>query len=342
MDCRVKKYLVTILVLLACSAPAAAEYPTSAKQAITIIDDFGDTVVIPGVPERIVSLAPSNTEIIFALGLGEKVVGVTEYCTYPPETGSIEKVGGFSTVNIEKVVSLHPDLVVAAEGNTEEVIDHLRDLGLTVITLYPQSIGDVLGNIELVGTATGKEAEAMAMTGGLQRRIDAVTRKTSSLAEKPTVAHIIWYDPLWVSGKFTFQEELIELAGGQNAFPGIEGWEIIGLEEFIMADPDIILVNKGNGMGAGGKDLIYENIVNDPRLQDLHAIREGRVSLVDSDMADRGGPRIVDALEMVAADIHPELFSGTGETPAPTSTPGFGVIAIIAVILGALLIYSRK
>ena len=312
------------------------------EEGITITDDFGYTVFMQDVPERIVSLAPSNTEILFSLGLGEKVVGVTEYCNYPPEVESTEKVGGYSTVNIEKVVALHPDLVVAAFGNTEQVIDHLRNLGLTIISLNPQSIEDVLRNIELVGKATGKEAVANAMTRDLQQRIDAVTEKTASLAERPTVAHIIWYDPLWVSGENTFQEELIELAGGQNAFPKIEGWEIIGLEEFITIDPDIILVNEGTGMGAGGKDLIYENIVGDARLQNLQAVKGGRVYLVNTDMVDRGGPRIVDALEMVAADIHPELFTGARETAAPTSTPGFGIVAVFSIILAAALIRMRR
>ncbi|MBN1194600.1 MAG: ABC transporter substrate-binding protein [Methanomicrobiaceae archaeon] len=301
---------------------------------ITVTDDFGETVTITGTPQRIVSLAPANTEILFALGLGDRVVGVTDYCNHPSETVAIEKVGGYSTVNVEKVVAARPDLVIAAFGNTEEVVSHLRSLGLTIIALNPESIDDIIDNIRLVGTATGTGEKAEAIAADMERRIAAVViARDTRVADRPSVVHLVWYDPIWVSGSGTFQDQMFEMAGGTNAFPGVNGWEIVSLEEFVTTNPDIILVNSGTGMGESGYDLIYTYVVNEPRFQGLAAVRNGRVYVVDSDMIDRGGPRIVDALEQVATDIHPEIFEAPESTPIPVQyTSGFGGIAALMVI----------
>ena len=286
---------------------------------ITVIDDFGKTVTLPGIPQRIVSLAPSNTEIVYAVGAGDRVVGVTDYCNYPPETTDVEKVGGYSSVNIEKVVAAQPDLVLAALGNTEEVVSYIESLGLTVVSLNPASIQDVVDDVRLVGTATGNAQEAATLAVSMEQRITAVRTKAAAAAEWPTVAHVVWYDPIWVSGGNTFQDEMFEIAHAKNAFPDIDGWQIVGLEDFITTDPDIILVNSGSGMGEAGYDLIYTYMMEEPRLQGVTAIREGRVYIVESDTIDRGGPRIVDALEQVAAAIHPDIF-GTAGTPVPAET----------------------
>lgn len=321
------------------TAPASSSW-----QPITITDDFGVRVVIAQEPRRIVSLAPANTEILFALGLGDRVVGVTDYCNYPADAQEKPKVGGFSTVNIERVVAAKPDLVLAAYGNTEEVVNHLRNLGLTVVALNPDSMQGTLRDIALVGEATGRTAEAADLKNSMQTRIDAVTAAAGTASERPTVMHAVWYDPIWVSGNATFQNELITLSGGKNAFSGIEGWQIVTMERFITTNPDIILVNSGTGMGDSGTDMIYRYFMNEPRFAKMKAIQEDRVYIVDSDIIDRGGPRIVDALEEVAAAIHPDLFQASPAAAPATAAqaPGFGAVAGMTALLGACIILRRQ
>jgi len=309
--------------LPAVSTPAPAS-PVTVGGAVTVTDDFGETVTLPGIPQRIVSLAPANTEILYAIGAGDRVVGVTDYCNYPAAAADVEKVGGYSTVNIEKVIAAKPDLVLAALGNTEEVVRYMQGLGLTVVSLNPASIQGVVDDVRLVGAATGNAQEAEAIAALMEQRIAAVRTKAAAATEVPTVAHVVWYDPIWVSGSDTFQNEMFEIVHARNAFPDIEGWQVVGLEDFITTNPDVILVNSGSGMDGAGYDLIYSYMMEEPRLQGVTAIREGRVYIVESDTIDRGGPRIVDALEEVASDIHPDLFGAAGtsareatQSPAP-------------------------
>jgi iron complex transport system substrate-binding protein len=310
---------------------------------VTVTDDYGEIVTIRGLPQRIVSLAPSNTEILYALGLEDRIVGVTDYCNYPPETADKPKVGGYSTINIEKVIAADPDLVFAATGNTEDVVDRLRALGMTVVTLNPLTVDDVLRDTELVGAATGQEEQAAACVEKLRARIQTVTGKTEELAEKSSVAHVVWYDPIWVSGRGTFQDEVIAMAGGTNAFGSVEGWGIVGLEEFITADPEYIFVSSGTGMGNGGYDIVYDYFMNEPRMQRLEAVRNGHVYVVDADIISRGSPRIVDALEEVAGDLHPDLFDTDTPTATPTvQSPGFGVVPLAFAFLAVLLIRVKR
>ncbi|HJJ65333.1 MAG TPA: ABC transporter substrate-binding protein, partial [Methanocorpusculum sp.] len=204
--------------------------------AVTITDDLGVTVTIENPPERIVSLSPANSEILFALGLDEKIVGVTEYCTYPEAALSKEKIGGFSTVNIEKVSVLNPDLIVAADGNSEETVAHLRELGFTVITINADTIDTTLDDILLLGKATGADDEAEALVSSMKEDLAEIAEKTSA-EEKPTILHCMWTDPLWVSGSATFQDEMITAAGGINAAAAEEGWVALTMEKFLTMNP---------------------------------------------------------------------------------------------------------
>lgn len=318
----------------ATSTPAAGVTHVPDTGGRTVTDDFGKEVYIPAPPQRIVSLAPANTEILYALGLGDKVVGVTDYCNYPEAALAVEKVGGYSSVNIEKVLQAKPDLVVAAYGNTAEVIDHLDSLGLTVISLNPTSIEDVMNNIHLVGEATWADDEAVAVVDDMQTRIDAVETAVACADTTPSVVHLVWNDPIWVSGAGSFQDEMFAMAGATNAFSSVEGWEIVSMEEFIITDPDVIIVNSGSGMGGEQYDILYEYVMEEPRFQGLSAVKEDRVYLVDSDVIDRGGPRIVDSLEIVGRDIHPECFAeGNAAQPIATQSPApfLGFLTALAV-----------
>ena len=179
--------------------PVAAQ--TSAQWTpVTLTDDYGYQITIDKEPHRIVSFAPANTEMIFALGLGDRVVGVTEYCNYPEEATTKPVIGGYTTVNIERVVAQKPDLVIAYYGNGEETVNHLRQLGLTVMTMNSDSVAGTFHDIELIGKATGKTTEAEQLTKNMQKRIDAVTAKLQGITTTPTAFHCVWADPLWVSG----------------------------------------------------------------------------------------------------------------------------------------------
>ncbi|BDC36046.1 MAG: cobalamin-binding protein [Candidatus Methanoliparum thermophilum] len=260
--------------------------------------------------EKIVSLAPSNTEILFALGLGEKVVGVTDYCNYPEEAKRKEKIGGYSTVDIEKVVLLKPDLVLAAYGNGEEVVKRLKELGLNVavVSSKPETcIEDTLKEIKYVGKITGKEKEALSLYEEMENKIKEITDRTRD-AKKVRVTHICWHEPIYVAGAESLQEDILEKAGGENVFSDKKGWHTVSLEELITKNPEVIIVSSGAGMG-GEEDVAYNYILEEERLKSIDAVKNNRVYLIDADIIDRSGPRIVDALEDVAKFIHPEIYS---------------------------------
>ena len=325
--------LLTALLLLALFAIGGAS-------AVSITDDLGVTVVIENPPERIVSLSPANTEILFALGLDEKIVGVTEYCTYPDAALSKEKIGGFSTVNIEKVSVLNPDLIVAADGNSEETIAHLRELGFTVITINADTIDTTLNDILLVGKATGADSEAEALVSSMKADLLEIAEKTSA-EEKPTILHCMWTDPLWVSGSGTFQDEMITAAGGINAAADEEGWVALTMEKFLTLNPDIIVVDSGNGMGVGADDALRDFFLEDPRMQSLSAVQNEQVYVVNADIIDRGGPRIVEGVEALAQIAHPDIFGEYGGNTNSTTSPGFGILGVLAG-LGIVCILRRK
>jgi len=322
------------------AAPAlAGETSNTTASVRTVTDDYGTTVTIAGTPERIVSLAPTNTEILFRLGLGDRVVGVTDYCNYPREAATKPKIGGFSTVSVEKVAAQHPDLVVASEGNGAELVDHLQKLNMTVIATNPTNVTGILSDITLIGNAAGAKDNASALVASLEARISATEANASALGAHPKVGHIIWNDPIYVSGNGTFQNELIAMAGGTNAFTDKSGYATVGTEEFIAANPDILIVNSGTGMG-GSEDSVAQYFENETRFANVAAIKNHQVYVIDSDTVDRAGPRVVDALEIIAADIR---ASGAAEPAAtPTrKTPGFGAVLAIAALGTGVCVLRR-
>jgi iron complex transport system substrate-binding protein len=292
-------------VLGGCGQQPGSTSPTTKE----FTDQVGRAVSFDAVPERIVSLAPSNTEILFALGLGDKVVGVTDYCDYPPEAKEKTHVGGYWNPDVETIVSLEPDLVVAQALHLTEVIPKLEAYGLKVIVLEPTTVDEVLDAINLVGQITGNTKEATTLVNSLQSRIDRVTEKTKDLPEsqRPGVFYMTWNDPLMSVGGDNIGDDLITRAGGSNIFHGLEGSPTVSLEEVIQANPDVIIA--GIGMGTGG-DLPLQFAMDEPRLAVTNARINNQVYSISIDLSGRAGPRIVDALEQFARFIHPELFKG--------------------------------
>jgi cobalamin transport system substrate-binding protein len=284
-------YLILVLVLIGVLALAGCQ---------------ASTVAIDGIPQRIISLSPSNTEIAFALGLDNQIIGVTTYDNYPPAALSKPQVSEYSSVDVEKIVSLQPDLVLADSIQKNDAVPALEKLGVKVLVLSPDTIDGIYRDIELVGQVTGKTPEANALVASLQKRVSAVTSLTAQSAgtSSPRVLYVTWHDPIWTAGGNTIINDLIDMAGGTNIAADLDGYITITLEQVIERNPQIILVMTS----MGDQDTSLNYIKTEPRLQATDALKNNQLYLVDADIFGRTTPRIVDGLEQLAKIIHPELF----------------------------------
>ncbi len=275
------------------------------KPWLTVTDDLGREVTIAKQPERIISMAPANTEILFALGLGEKVVGITNVCNYPSQTKEKEQIGDYDNPNLEKIIELKPDLILASHGNPTELIEQLEELNYTVVGLKPNNIDHIISSISMVGKITGKVKESARLTEEMEERIEAVLAETTSLVEnnRPRVLYVVWYKPLWTAGSGTFIDELIQKAGGINIAGDIAGWPQMNLEIVIEKNPQVIII----GYSEDQPELI-EAVRNESTLDQTDAFKNNQIHTIDTDIVSRTGPRIVDALEEMARIIHPETF----------------------------------
>ena len=274
------------------------------KPWLTVTDDLDREVTITKQPERIISMAPANTEILFALGLGEKVVGVTNICNYPPQVQEKEDIGDYDNPNLERIIELEPDLILASHGNPTELIDQLEELNYAVVGLNPKNVDDIISSIGMVGKITGKVKEAARLTEEMEKRIEAVLSKTSNLVEnnRPKVLYVVWYKPLWTAGSGTFIDELIQKAGGINIAGDIAGWPQMNLETVLEKNPQVVIVGEGHPGG------LVETVKSEEVLWITDAFKYNQIYIIDADIVSRTGPRIVDALEEMAKIIHPGLF----------------------------------
>jgi iron complex transport system substrate-binding protein len=289
---------IALVIALAIALVLTAGSPGEQTPTQYAFDDLGRLVAINGTPQRIISLAPSNTEILFALGLGERTVGVTDYCDYPPEALNKTKVGGYANPDVEKIVALDPDLILVAHGTPMDVINSMAGLGLTVFGIKTTDLDDLLNDIRRIAEITDKEVEAQALTSEMESRIEAVTNQTEELEQRPRVFYIVWHDPLWTAGSGTFIHELIEKGGGVNIFQNVTGYPTISIEEVIARDPEIIITSEWS----------YEWAINASELASTNASQTGRIYTLDDDLVQRPGPRLVEGLEWFAHFIHPEMF----------------------------------
>lgn len=293
-------------------------------------------------PERIISMAPSCTEILFAVGAGDRVVGVTYYCDYPPEASKLEKIGGYSTPSLEMILHLEPDLIVGAHGNPDDIVYRLievekdeEEFDYQVYGQNPEDIDEILTQIKIMGAITGGADDADSLVQDLSERLEPIKEKTESLteAQRPRVFYNI--GDFFTAGDGTFINEVIELAGGTNIAGDKSGYFIMNLEELVYNKPDVIICDSGMGTMEAAK----EEIMNDTRLQIVEAVKNDRVYVIDGDIIDRPGPRIVDAVEIVYGDYsdffaafeadggdngeYPNSSGGSSAkvTPTPAATP---------------------
>ncbi|MCF8010221.1 MAG: cobalamin-binding protein [Clostridiales bacterium] len=299
--------VLLMLVIILLSGCGQTEISTSNSEfPMTFIDDLDRKVTINKVPQRIVSLAPANTENLFSLGLGDKIVGVTRFCNYPPEAKEKPVIGGFSKPNAELVVAANPDLVVATNRH-KEFINQLESSGIKVISIEGYELTKILDNIKLIGKITGKSKKAEELVSDMQKRIDRVVVKVKNLSqeEKPSVYFEIWPDPLTTGGAKSLLNNLIETAGGKNIVGDVEkDWVTLNPEVLLAENPKVVIISHH---GASKKTL--SQVKAREGWKRIEAIKNNRVYYIeDKDIVHLAGPRIVDGLEVVAKCIHPKLF----------------------------------
>jgi iron complex transport system substrate-binding protein len=300
--------LLIALLLAGCAtaAPASTEAPSGVPSGITLIDGLGRRVTLPGPAQRIVSLAPSNTEILFAIGAGAKVVGRDEFSDYPAEAKAIASVGGsMGQYSTEAIVALRPDLVLAAEINSPELVKSLEDLGLTVYYLSnPKTLEEMYGNLEIAAKLAG--ADPAQLVDSLKARVAAVDEKVESAGEKPSVFYEIdATDPgkPYTYGPGTFGDLLIQRAGGTNIGGTLQdAYPQISLEQIVVSNPDLIIL--GDSMSG----VTPEAVKARSGWESLDAVKNDRIFIFDDNLVSRPGPRLLDGLEQLAVLLHPELF----------------------------------
>lgn len=310
--------LVSALILTGCqsSNPTPTNTPDQstltqstsslAPSSITYTDDLGRNVTIKGYPQRIISLSPSNTEMVFALGLDDRLIGVTIYDNYPEAAKSKPQVSEYSNVDVEKIVSLQPDLILADEIHKSDVVPALEKLGITVLVIRPGTVDHIIADIELIGKITGKTKEAGDLAANMRQRVKTVIDKSAKLtaAEKPSVLYVTWHDPIWTAGGNVIISDLLNMVGATNIGSDLDGYATITLETVIERNPEVIIVM--SSMGDQNASLDY--IKQEPRLQATDALKNKQVYIIDADIFGRTSHRIVNGLEELAKITHPELF----------------------------------
>ncbi len=292
------------------TAPTATQAPAAegAVFPLTVTDSLGREVTIPSKPARLISLAPSVTEILFAVGAGDQVVGVTSFCNYPAEATTREVVGGFdpNTISVEKIVSLKPDLVFVEDIIHQPIIDALDKLHIPVVAVAARTVAGVYDNITFVGQVTGHPAEAAQVVTSMQDRINAVATRLANLptSDRPTVFWEMWDEPLMTTGPNTFTSQIIELAGGVNIFADVtQDYPQVSLEEVVSRNPAVIM-----SADTHGDKLSVEQVAQRPGWANIDAVKNNRIYLLNGDIVSRAGPRLADAVEAAARALHPELF----------------------------------
>jgi iron complex transport system substrate-binding protein len=270
----------------------------------TFTDEVGRTVEVSGPPRRIVSVAPNVTEILFALGLGGRLVGVTTYCEYPPEALKIEKIGGYINPSLERIVALRPDLVVGiAEGDLRTFVDKLTALKIPVYIANPRTALDVLISIRKIGEVAFAPEPAREIVRSMEEKIQSIRDKVQG-RPRPRVLHILDFNPLISAGKGTFVDDLIRLAGGRNVAETAAGkYPRFSMEEVLVQDPEVILLSSMKS-----RDPLVKQRRWWERWKTISAVKHGRIFVLDSDLIHRPSPRMGEGLEQVARAIHPEAF----------------------------------
>jgi len=277
------------------------------SQQKTLKDDLGFPYIMTSPPQRIISLAPNITEILFALDLGEKVVGVTRYCDYPEEALEKEKVGGMIDSKLEKIIALNPDLIIGFRGNPLRILKRLRSLHLPLFVLeMGTNLETVFLLIKKIGTITQKEKKAETLIQSLRKRYDKIQSSLQNVQHEPKVFFSLHGMGLWTCGKESFLNDLLRKAKGVNIAGNIpRRWLHYNREHLIHEDPEVIIIlSKSQKEFSRAKEWIK----NKAYLGGVKAVLTDRIYFLDENLAARPGPRLLEALEELAHILHPQFF----------------------------------
>lgn len=325
---KMKKKLLALLTLLslglitACGADTTApvveesaveestttDSMSETEYPLTITDASGTEITIEAEPERIVSTSPSETEVLFALGLGDKIVGVSDYADYPAEALDKERVGGVVDPNAEAIIALEPDLVISGISMSDDVADKLRDLDLVTYKNDGQNLEEILNNILKIGQVVNAQAEAEELVAEMQADIDEVKAAVADVAEADKKKVYLEFTPGWTVGSGEFLDELITIAGGVNVAAELDGWAEVNEEKIIEEDPDVILFAK-DAVDFETEQPLAELIQERSGWEEISAIQNDRLVGIDENIVSRIGPRVTEALKQFAEAIYPELYS---------------------------------
>jgi iron complex transport system substrate-binding protein len=284
-----------------------AEQSEKVSFPVTIKDGNGQTVTIKEKPEKMVSLMPSNTEIAYALGLGKEIVGVSDYDNYPEDVLKKEKVGG-QQINIEKIVSLSPQLVLANPTNTKEGLQQLKDAGITVLVVNDaQNFQQVYQSIEMIGKAAGENQKAKDLIKDMKQKLADIQGKAKTIKEndqKKVFVEVMPDPEIYTAGKNTFINEILSMIKAENAAKDLNGWAKVNDEAVVEMNPDTILTTFGFYV----KNPV-ETVLNTKGWQDITAVKNKEVIDVNSDTVTRPGPRLVEGVEDIAKAVYPDIFA---------------------------------
>ncbi|MFE4430225.1 ABC transporter substrate-binding protein [Peribacillus butanolivorans] len=277
---------------------------TEEVKAYTVTDDTGKKIKFDKVPETVVSLQPSNTEILFKLGLGDKVVGVTDFDNYPEEAKDIEHVSDSVNINAEKIISLKPDAVIAYTIGDETTLKPLEDAGIPVFIIKSATnFDDVYGDIGQIAEVMGVAENGEELVKDIQNQITSVEEKIETLDEKEQTYFEISPAPeIYTTGSETFQQEILKTAGIENIFADQKGWVKVSDEEIVKRNPNAIITT------ATYVDDAVDEIKSRKGWEDINAVKNDQVYLLDENIMSRPGPRIGEAVELAAKTVYPDLF----------------------------------
>jgi iron complex transport system substrate-binding protein len=274
---------------------SVTKYPYTAK------DSEGKEVIIESEPKKIISAAPSITELIYALGKGDELVGRTDYCDYPEEAKNVQSIGSLTDPNIEKIIELKPDVVVASTHFKDDVAKKLEDLGIKIVVLYNANDFDgAYDTINTLGQIVNAQDKAEEVVSGMKKKIEDIKEIVKG-KETPKVYYVVGFgkDGDFTATGDTFISQMLEMAGGNNIAKDASGWAY-SLEKIIENDPEYIIISKNYGM--------KEQFISTEGYKQLSAVKNNRVIEIDNNLLDRQGPRLAEGIETLAKILHPDLF----------------------------------
>jgi iron complex transport system substrate-binding protein len=289
------KMVFFAVVLLASVSSQSFSFP------VTVTDDRGKEITLTKKPSRIVSMAPTHTELLFLLGLEKEVLGVTSYCTYPEAAKQKEKIGGFAEFDIEKIIAADPDLVLSLGTIQLPAVKELEKRGKKVFWIYPRTVSDIMASFERVGQLAGKGREAKQLREKLEKKVKTVRDSLGDLPDnkRPTIFRVMGINPPATIGADSFQSDAFYLAGGKNAFVDVrKDFFEVDANELIKRDPDVIVV-----CGSDEKAM-KQKLSASPVYEKLTAVKKGSVLVIPCDLTCRPGPRVIELVERIARHLH--------------------------------------